>query len=230
MNKCTNKIKLTINKIRHINRRACINCKKLQVTRLPRSVGTFTRKERQVWNEVPNQGCLPSRCGGQVPCLQGSNPLMPPLSATQEMLQVSHLVGYCLTTASFFLVTSFMAKVWVWRHNQEHSINRNMEENMLVSGTTSIKQWSRGKTWIWWVGRPGRGWETPFRTAGFCVFCLVESSTEGRRERESSGWAVVANTFIPAPHKGAVIQAYHLSALEADTRRPKFKRVHGTLS
>lgn len=49
--------------------------------------------------------CLPS-VGGQVPCSQGSNPLMPPLSATQEMLPVAHLVGSSPTESSFPVISS----------------------------------------------------------------------------------------------------------------------------
>lgn len=47
--------------------------------------------------------------GGQVPFSQGSNPLMPPTSATQETLPVTHLVGYSSTESSF-LVTNSIAK------------------------------------------------------------------------------------------------------------------------
>lgn len=83
---------------------------KLQGTRFSRSEGTLTREKS--WNEIPNQGPLPSKWWGQVPCSQGSKPLMPLLGATQETLQVSHLVGYS-PTESFFLETSFMAQGWV---------------------------------------------------------------------------------------------------------------------
>ena len=75
------------------------------------SRGLVLWKSRVLESMLPLQRlrvCSLPSVGEQVPCSQGSSPLMPPLSVTQT-LPVTHLVGSSPTDSSF-LVTSSIAK------------------------------------------------------------------------------------------------------------------------
>lgn len=115
-------------------------------------------------NGILNQGSLPSKCWGQVPCSQGSNPLMLPLSATQETFPVTHLVGYSPTESSFLGTSSIAKGMDVMSQSGALYYNRNKEEKG-ESGELSALGSETRQTGIWWLVEEDE--TTPLRTIGF---------------------------------------------------------------